>query len=303
MHVYFPSKYFQKPPGERDKNIKDKLETVYETERDKNPPLDGFLTNGMEKGGTLGGRCRKCNVLLSKNQHVPGSDRLNKSIDTVNTKASVKFMWDGKRRDIIFSSSFASHETHVLSLTCRRHPSVQERWWWHVRSRLHRSERSRKRVSKSRRLSVSCSIVRWSDTVMILRRSRARTERRARSVDRESVIRVRVHTWSMAKNRSSFLPPGRISGTITERVLADRLYLRRVCASLPITPFEGEWATSPRPAVDYAHGAHYANFEKKSTCQLCAFIQRKISVEMRPITENNVAQGKKNDAIAIKMIS
>jgi len=39
-----------------------------------------------------------------------------------------------------------------------------------------------------------------------------------------------------------------------------------VRVSLPITPFdEGEWAISPRPAVDYAHRAHYANFGKKST--------------------------------------
>jgi len=66
LHVYFSSKYFQKPPGERDKNIKDKRETVYEAERDKPPSLDRLLTNGMEKGGRLEGGAKSVTFYFRK---------------------------------------------------------------------------------------------------------------------------------------------------------------------------------------------------------------------------------------------
>jgi len=42
--------------------------------------------------------------------------------------------------------------------------------------------------------------------------------------------RARAHVIDVGEKSAKFLPPGRISGAITERVLADRLYLRRMCA-------------------------------------------------------------------------
>lgn len=206
----------------------------------------------------------------------PGSDRLNKrSIEQIMRARLSSYETGTRRRDNTLPLSSTTHawrnpRADVLSLTCRRDPSVQRRW--HARSWPRRSGRSREERSKARRS--------WLRRVRIRRgwHLSVSGERRARSRDRMRAC-ARARDLFAGEKSAKFLPPGRIAGSITgartRRSVISASRAREFDDNA--VPGESEWATSP-PAgrLITAHCAQLCKFREEKhapPCQSFFFIR------------------------------